>query len=291
MADQPPQMRSDQASPVAKRILPRASWCASLAIALAGLASNGLTVEAAPRPSALIADIDLSRPFGARSAWRLIVTQGTPVEDPNYPGEKAPGVVDLCLQKAAAAPCDGRLIAMPRPPASLPADVWEPHFLSTAQVVYPRGASAPPLLLVRTASRRSGDGDQAIFTQLLAYRPANDQFVQVYAHVTGHNNNQEVRFVASGPLRGSVVSAEPTEDRPFGFWISVNRPAADYTYTQILRYRSATPYGDGNPLAVVDSEMANIEKRLGLWSPGSPSPLPARSCPRPRLVKMELWCE
>jgi len=40
----------------------------------------------------------------------------------------------------------------------------------------------------------------------------------------------------------------------------------------------------------LDSEMANIESRLGLWRPGAPLPLPAAPCPKPRLAGMELWC-
>jgi hypothetical protein len=62
-------------------------------------------------------------------------------------------------------------------------------------------------------------------------------------------------------------------------------------YRQILRFRSATHYGDGNPLAVIDAEMPNIEKRLGLWHAGQPLPLPAKGCAKPHLVKSVLWCE
>ncbi len=45
-------------------------------------------------------------------------------------------------------------------------------------------------------------------------------------------------------------------------------------YSRIPRYRSATLYNDGNPLAVVDSEMPNIGERLGLRRPGAPLPAP-----------------
>jgi hypothetical protein len=58
----------------------------------------------------------------------------------------------------------------------------------------------------------------------------------------------------------------------------------------VLRYRSATHYGDGNRLAVIDSEMPNIQKKLGLWKPGQKLPLPQAGCQRPRLVRTELWC-
>jgi len=46
-------------------------------------------------------------------------------------------------------------------------------------------------------------------------------------------------------------------------------------YGRILRYRGLTGYSDGNPLAVADSEMPEILRRLGLWQPGEPLPVPA----------------
>jgi hypothetical protein len=118
-----------------------------------------------------------------------------------------------------------------------------------------------------------------------------DQFTRIYGRTTGRNNNQDVRFMSSGPLAGGVISAEPTKNSPYAFWITVNRLTPGYTYEQVLRYRSATRYNDGNSLAVIDSEMPNIQRRLGLWKDGSPLPLPARACRKPRLVKMELWCD
>lgn len=61
------------------------------------------------------------------------------------------------------------------------------------------------------------------------------------------------------------------------------------TYRQIQRYRSATLYGDGNGLGVIDSEMPNIRRRLGVWRPGMTLPLPPH-CPRLHLVRTALWC-
>jgi hypothetical protein len=125
---------------------------------------------------------------------------------------------------------------------------------------------------------------------VLAYRADGDRFERIYERVTGHNNNQEVRYIATGPLKGDIVSVEPTQDAPFGFWVVVNAPA-NGSFKEVLRYRSATRYGDGNPLAVIDSEMPNMAQRLGLWKPGTPLPLPTRACPKPHLVRMALWCE
>jgi len=231
--------------------------------------------------------VDLQAPFAARSPWRLIVTQGPLMED--YGGNPAPGLLDLCLRKGPAGPCVRGPISA-TPPAG---QDWGPHYLQKAQPVYPHGRSAPPLLEIVTASLHAGDGGQVVVTQLLRYDRAADAFERVYLHDTGSNNNQEVRFVESGPLRGDVISAEPTGDAPYGYWITVNSPASTGAYRQILRYRSATRYEDGNALAVIDSEMPNTLHRLSLWRPGRPLPLPAgaaKTCPDPRLVKMELWC-
>jgi hypothetical protein len=260
-------------------------------------------VQAEPAPAPLKVEIDLSKSFGASLPWRFTATQEPAVFEPvdpdligsipeGYKGGYLPGLIHLCLQSSPAAACDP-LVAIPQPPAPIPADAWAPHYLKRAEVVYARAGNETPLFLLQAASSHSPDGNQAVFTQLLAYNRAKERFEQVYAHATGHNNNEEDRFIVSGPLQGSVISAEPTANAPFGYWITVNKPGSDFTYKQVLRYRSATRYGDGNPLAVIDSEMPNIERRLDLWHPGMPLPLPEppeHACPNPRLVHEALWC-
>ena len=230
-------------------------------------------------------DMALAKAFRARSAWHLVVTQGPPVDEASGADlGPSPGAVTLCLRKAVGDRCDPGLRADPSP-----ADSGKSHFLDEARLVYPRGKSEPPLLLLRTATLAMFNGDQGEFTQLFAYRPASDRFEQVYRFVTSHNNNQEVRFVASGPLAGSMISADPTGGAPFGYWVTVSRLDRGYRYRQVLRYRSATRYADGNRLAVIDSEMPNIQQRLGLWKPGAAMPLPTH-CPHPRLIHTALWC-
>ncbi len=256
----------------------------------------GLFAALAVAPSALgaaasgpteIAAIDLSKPFAARSPWRFTADQAPPIEDPIGGGDAVPGPIRLCLRQRPAGPCDPQLNgALGRSDGDGP--FAGPHFLNIARLV--RGAADQPLLLVQTASIHSGDGDQLVYTQALAYRRAEDRFVRVYEHQTGHNNSQEVRFIETGPLKGDFIAAEPTRDAPFGFWIVVSAPAGTAGYRQVLRYRSATRYSDGNPLAVIDSDMPNIEQRLGVWRPGSPLPLPPGPCARPHLVRAELWC-
>lgn len=262
---------------------------------------SATTKASSPLPSPIV-DIELLKPFNTRSPWRFVATQDPSVFEPidpaliglvpkGFTGSETPGVIHLCLQRGRTAPCDPGLVAMPQPPAPFPYSEWEPHYLNNAKLVYPRGQTVPPLLLLQTASAHSGDGDQAVFTQLLTYSRARDRFEQIYAKTTGRNNNQEVRFIMSGPLQGDMISVEPTANSPFAYWVTVDILTQAVSYKRALHYRSATRYDDGNTLSVIDSEMPNILHHLGLWLPGMPLLLPARPCQKPQLSNMELWCE
>jgi hypothetical protein len=245
--------------------------------------------DAVSRHPTEIASIDLSKAFGTRSPWRFTATQGPPVADSVSIGDPATGDILVCISKGVGGPCDASLASVLRPP-SLNDEFSTPRYLKALQIVHLRSPAKQALFLVQMASQYSGDSDQIIRTQVLAYRRDSDRFVRVYDFTTGRNNNQEVRYIRSGRLIGDIVPVEPTEHAPYGFWVTVNGLAPDYTYRALLHYRSATHYGDGNPLAVIDSEMPNIEQRLGLWHAGSPLPLPGSPCPKPRLLHMELWC-
>lgn len=241
--------------------------------------------------SAVISNIDLSKPFSTREAWRFTATQGPPVSgDDTASGDEEPGQIQLCLRTGPSAPCDPQLLNALRPPAYANDPYSQPHYLKTVKIVYPRGNAAPPLLFVQTASMSSGDGDQVVLTQVLTYDNSEDRFLRIYQYTTGRNENEEVRFISSGRLKGDIISVEPTENAQYGYWVTVNALTPQYTYKTVLRYRSATHYGDRNPLAVIDSEMPNIQRRLGYRKPGMPLPLPSGGCPRPRLIHMELWC-
>jgi hypothetical protein len=259
-------------------------WILPLTLIAAGPAAVGATSQGEKQ----IASVDLAGPFATRSHWRLIVTQGPEIDDPIYGEGKVPGPIRLCLTRDNGRSCTADFHEPLRvaPGEDLFADA---HVLRDADIVHPQGARGRALLLVRSASLQSANGDAREGTQLLAYDREQDRFVTAFAKVTGRNNNQEIRYVDTGPLRGAVIVAEPTGNAPFGFWITVNRLTPAFTYKQALHFRSATHYGDGNPLAVIDSEMPTIQRRLGLWRTGEPLPAP-KGCAKPRLVKMALWC-
>jgi hypothetical protein len=248
-------------------------------------------IAAQSTTSSVISNIDLSRPFSTSEPWRFIANQGPPVAgDDTASGGKEPGRIQLCLQATPSAPCDPQILNALRAASSANDDFTQPHYLNVVKIVYPRGSTDRPLLFVQTASLHSGDGDQVVLTQVLTYENSQNRFVRVYQYTTGRNNNEEVRYIGTGRLRGDIISVDPTDNPPFGYWVTVNVLTPQYTYKTLLRFRSATPYGDNNPLAVIDSDMPNIEQRLGYWRSGMALPLPSGACPRPRLIHMELWC-
>jgi len=230
--------------------------------------------------------IDLTGPFHTRSPWRFTATQGPAIADAfGGADDKAPGKFTLCLSHDGQKDCETTLLHA----LGDDADAWSgPHFLRKADIEQP---DARPLLLVQSAGLWSGDGDYGIETIAFRYDRPHDRFVVAYRHVAEHNRNGDVRYIAAGPLRGDFISADATDDAPYGYWIVVNRIGAGDTYQPVLRYRSATHYGDGNPLAVIDSEMPNILQRLHVWRPGQPPPLPPGPCARPHLVNGALWCQ
>lgn len=265
-----------------------------VAIGLFGMVSSALAGTSAfatpsfPSTGHLLTSIALSAPFGAHPGWQLKVTQDGTVADPfGEPSDTVPGAIRLCLSSDNGRTCRPGLDRMLT--SSGPGDLFtQPHFLNDARIVQPTPGRA--LLLIQVASLHGGNGDQRVATIALRYDRARDRFVPAYARQTRRNNNQEIRYVAAGPLRGAIIAAEPTDDAPFGFWMTVDRPDPTNAYRQVLRYRSATRYGDGNALAVIDSEMPEIQRRLALWHPGSPLPLPAGGCTHPRLIAHALWC-
>jgi hypothetical protein len=267
-----------------------------LAVGLTGLEAAAWprsgTADNEPKPQRM--NFDLTKPFHTRSPWRFVVTEGPQVKD--YGDVDAPGKLIICLQKGTTGSCISDPVNLPLRKTT-PDDpiAWEPHYLIAVKVIYPQGPKAAPFLLIVTGSLLSGDSDQIVSTLLITYDAEKDAFRRVYGKSTGHNNNQEIRFIPDGPLRGSVITAEPQEYLPYGYWIVVNRLTPERAYRQVLRYASATRYNDGNPLAVIDSEMPNIERRLGLWKPGEPLPVPSdaggKPCRRATLRHDELWCE
>lgn len=239
----------------------------------------------------IVDHLDLARPVATRMPWTLVVAKfkGSPPTELSQTEDAGP--LAVCFVEELTPHCTYKL------GLSDSSTSWfdVPYQLLSSRVVFAGAGRTDPLLLLVTAGPHGGNGSHLIETQLFAYDRQSDRFRTVFSHGTGSNNNQETRFVEQGPLRGDVIVAVPTRTPPFGYWISVYTRNSDGKYARLaLRYRSRTRYGDGNPLAVIDSEMPNILRHFGKWRPGDPLPVPPdmpSSC-RHNLVVVagEEWC-
>jgi hypothetical protein len=255
-----------------------------LTIAVCG--AQAQDVQPLPSQGRVTSSIDLSQSLGAKSNWRFMALQGRDTTDPVM-ADPIPGKIRLCVTRDDGASCYPGLDHLLRLPSG-DDSYSDPRYLIEARIVRPRADR--PLLLMQVASQHSLNGDQRLATVVLAYDQEQGSFTPVYEKQVNKNNNQEIRYIADGPLMGAIISAEPTDDAPFGFWITVDRLGPTGGYKQVLRFRSATRYDDHNPLAVIDSEMPGILLRLGIWRPGMKLPLPADKCAKPHLIGQELWC-
>lgn len=237
------------------------------------------------RSADVIVSIDLTRPFETRVQWTFVaaILPGTHFDG----ADEAPvagGALAQCFVERLTAHCV-------YPKQYDPREFSTPIELYSTKVVFAGADNTRPLLLLKTGSAHGGDGGHSIFTQLFAYDRQSNEFRSVFSNATGSNNNQETRFIEQGPLRGDVIVADPTSSAPFAYWISVYSGNRKGGYSRsVLRYRSATHYGDGNHLAVIDSEMAGILRRMGLRRRGDLLPAPA-GCSRPVLREGEEWCQ
>lgn len=262
----------------------------SAVLACGAAHSAGLATE----PEKQATELQLQSAFHTRSPWRLVVREGLATRD--VWDQPAPGALTLCLEQTPKGTCiDGPVRPRGDERKAASGAGLEPHYLIVAKVVQPQHAGSRPLLQIVTGSLYAANGDQAVTTQLVVFDAAHQGFRRVFEKTTARNNNQEIRLILKGPLSGKVISAEPQQQRPYGYWISVFERDGAGAYRQILRYPSATRYNDGNTLAVIDSEMPNVQGRLGLWKAGRPLPTPDRNgsatpCPHPSLRGHELWC-
>lgn len=236
----------------------------------------------------VISHTDLTELFGTVSQWTFVVIQDggqPPTELEDH------GPIFLCLVKADSPDC--ALHFYQQVSSDLP-EIDTPYHLFAGNIVYANQNKSNPLLFVKVCGAQGPNGNCGIATALYRYDKGTDRFNRVFLNLTGRNNNQDTRFVESGPLQGDVIVDNPTENAPYTYWIKVYRAGDSGQYGQILRYRGHTGYSDGNPLAVADSEMPEILHRLGLWQPGDPLPAPThlpQGCRHLFMRHGEEWCK
>ena len=246
-------------------------------------------------PAEIVSRTDLTEPFHTKGKWELVVTQ-----EP-APDEVSEGDLHICFVhdgKPSCAtkripPCDAidgkPLCPAKSGPESIPLNYN--RFESVA--IFDAKPVAETTLLVLKAGGNWGGPSFPFGPTVWRYSPERDAFTEIFSAVRSSNMNGEARFVTDGPLAGSVITSEPTFHRPYRYEITVYRLTPGGHYRQALRYEGKTLYADGNPLAVIDSQMPDTLRRLHLWTPGDPLPKPARipdGCSTFELRKSVEWC-
>src|SRR5258708_4796409 len=251
------------------------------------LAVTGALKSKGVKEPKVISYIDLTKEFGTTSAWALAVVQDSVPANAEWEGH---GPLYICLLKNRSPDC------LDIPGAEVPTEKpysGELFVLIDARIVQASSGDVSPRLILKTCTEPGGDGDCGIETTLYAYNKSSDRFYRVFRNATGQNRNELTRFIESGPLRGYIIVDYPTENAPYTYWVEVYRQQGVGNYTQILRYRGHTAYGDGNRLAVIDSEMPETLRQLGLWRRGDPLPVPAElpaGCRTLFIRHAEEWC-
>lgn len=233
--------------------------------------------------------LDLTKSFVTMTPWALVVARDArpPPADLAMMGNGSPIVI--CFVKTLTPSCSEAR-------GHAGANWFDmTNGLVTVAVVFAGPGQTRPRLMLQTLSAHGLNGNANIATKLFDYDRKTDRFRKMLVNVVGGtNNNAAARFIGHGPLQGDVIVDYPTDDAPYAYWIEVYAPGKSDRYVHILRYRSVTRYGDGNPLAVADSEMPEIMERMGLWKPGDALPTPPhapKGCGSLVTRHGEAWCK
>lgn len=229
--------------------------------------------------SKVITHLDLTQAFQTKSRWSLVVAKQPDEESSVEDGAgNRVGAVSLCFVENDEPDCSEEMFLAKYREDKVSLSSGERPFyeLFASDVVFSGPGRTLPLLRIKSCTTRGANGNCGVSTFLFAYDRKAERFRVVFFNMTGRNNNEETRFVENGPLRGSVIVAYPTSDAPFTYFVEVYKRTSDGEYLRALRYRGHTGYGDGNLLAVIDSEMPETLRRLGLWKTGDALPVPTR---------------
>lgn len=240
--------------------------------------------------SKVIQYLDLTQPLQTLSQWTLIVAKQPDNESSIGNGFGTPmGAIYFCFVKQEEPDCSHEIFR------TADESSRDPFYqLFTSDVVHAGPEKTLPLLRTKTCGTGGVTGNCGVTTFLFDYDRTADRFRAVFSNVQGRNNNEETRFIESGPLLGHVIVAYPTDNAPFTYFVEVYKRETNSRYSRVLRYRGSTGYADGNLLAVIDSQMPETLRRLGLWKDGDPLPVPARmprGCGSLVMRTGVVWCQ
>lgn len=245
--------------------------------------------------SKIVGHVDLTKPFQTKTPWAIVIGKEPDEEGTEGPLGDPIGAVSICFVNNKSVDCSERMLT-DHMGQNISRGRGERLFyeLLNSAIVYSGPKKTQPLLMIQTCTMPGVNGNCGVLTFLFDYDRNADRFYNVFFNDTGRNNNQETRFIESGPLIGDVIVADPTSNAPFTYWVEIYKRKRSGRYERLLRYRGKTGYADGNPLAVIDSEMPEILWRLKLWMPGQDLPVPPKmpaGCTRLFMRKGVEWCE
>lgn len=247
--------------------------------------------------SRILKHLDLTQEFQTKSRWSLVVAK-QPDEESNFEDGRGNrvGAFSFCFVLNDTPDCSEELLLQRYREGRTDFRSGEPafHHLIRSEVVFSGPGKTLPLLWITVCEYVGANGNCGVSTFLVDYDRKSDRFRVVFFNQTGRNQNEETRFVESGPLLGSVIVAYPMMRAPFKYMVDLYRRTSRIDFSKVVSFRSGTSQGDGNPLAVIDSEMPELLRRMNLWKPGDALPMPPQlptGCGRLTLRKGVLWCE
>jgi hypothetical protein len=221
-----------------------------------------------------ISTTDLKERFRTRSNWLFLIRQGPPQD--RGAGDVVPGGLHFCFTNGSNQNCSDGGFSF--------------NALDSSRVEYPTPGSRQPILVVRLIDHYSATGGGRS-TLIWTYNAATDQFEKVFGRSVSQNTNSEIRVITDGPLAGDIVTVVDGGRPAYRYHITVYRLDEAGT-RELLSYDGHSKYNDGNAMPVIDAEMPEIEKRLGLWKPGDPLPVPVRTQCRSLEMKHDVeWCD
>ena len=241
-------------------------------------------------PSDFPVTIDLTKTFRTITPWTLTIS----LDDQEDQNENGPGlrfcfthegkrscpriIVPDCTVLADKSPCDDDKVPL----------YFEKLF--GVESVQPRYGA--PLLVILAGSSGAGGPYQPYGPIVFAYR-RSDKFERIFTDTRSGNTNGETQVIVDGPLAGYIAEDSLTSNWPYAYFINVYAPTANGYYKQVLGYAGRSHEDDGNSLGVIDAEMPEIMKRLGVWRTGQALPVPANNplnCTDYTLKNGLEWC-
>lgn len=218
--------------------------------------------------------VDLTKPFQTVTPWTLTISQDQ--ENQDFSGS----ALRVCFTHEGKQSCSHIIVpdcAVLTENSRCDADPFPSYFDRLFGVESVRPKNGAPLLVLLVGSSGAGGPGQPYGPIVFAYRRSG-KFERVFTDTRSSNSNGEARVIEDGPLAGYIVEDSLTYQKwPYPYFITVYRPTATEHYEQVLGYLGRSHESDGNSLGVIDAEIPEVMKRLGVWHAGQSLPVPGNN--------------